>query len=321
MRALYLENQSLHLCNDSVIPQPAADEALVKVHIAGICATDLQLCQGYYPFNGILGHEFVGEIVTPVERAGERVVGEINLGCGECELCQQGMSNHCVQRRVLGIKNYPGAFAEYLCLPLANLCSVPDSVTDTQAVFTEPLAAALQIAQQLELKPQHKVLVIGAGKLGQLIAQVLRLSAVELSVCARYPQQRALLERLKIPCLFEQNLSQRHWDIVIEATGSPSGLNLALDVVRPRGSIVLKSTFGGMVNVPLSRIVVEEICLQGSRCGAFIPALRLLEQNLVHPEWLITHTLPLDQGRHAFDLARQKGAGKILLQMPLTCDA
>lgn len=321
MLGIYLDKQNAapRLRDDLPMPQAAVGEALIKVRMAGICATDLQLCQGYYPFTGILGHEFVGEIVTPESRAGQRVVGEINLGCGTCEYCRQGLSKHCVQRRVLGIKDYPGAFAEYLCLPLDNLHPVPDPVPDIQAVFTEPLAAALQIAQQLDLKPQHKVLVIGAGKLGQLIAQALRLSACEISVCARYPQQQTLLKRLKIASFTEQQLTQsgaaHAWDIIVEASGSPEGLKLALERVRPRGSIVLKSTFGGTVDVPLARLVVDEVRLQGSRCGAFAPALRVLEQGLAHPEWLITHTLPLSQGEQAFELAQQKGAGKILLQM------
>ena len=313
MYALWLEQQQLRLRHDIPRPPPAADEALIQVRMAGICATDQQLCRGYYPFTGILGHEFVGEIVTPATRAGERVVGEINLGCGTCPLCLQGMSNHCAQRRVLGIKHYSGAFAEYLCLPLTHLHTVPDKVSDEQAVFVEPLAAALEILQQISIQPQQRVLIMGAGKLGQLIAQVLRLSGCDLSVCVRYAQQQTLLERLNICCLKESDLEPRHWDVVIEATGAENGLLQALDCVRPRGCIVLKSTFGGTVEVPLSRLVVDEIRLQGSRCGAFAPALRLLEQGVVQPEMLLSHRLPLQQGEAAFQLAAQKGVGKVVL--------
>ncbi len=315
MQGLWLAQQQLRWRDDLPNPQPAPGEALVRVRMVGICATDLHLCRGYYPFTGILGHEFVGELVTPAARAGQRVVGEINLGCGQCELCRQGLGKHCAQRRVLGIKNYPGACAQYLCLPLENLHPVPDAVPDTQAVFTEPLAAALEILQQQMPTPQQRVLIIGAGKLGQLIAQVLRLTGCDLQVCARYPQQQALLQRLGIPSLTETALPQRHWDMVIEATGAPAGLALALQSVRPRGTLVVKSTFGGNVTLPLAQLVVDEIRLQGSRCGPFAPALRLLQQGLLHPEWLISHQLPLAQGETAFALAAQPGVGKVLLQL------
>lgn len=318
MQAIYLSQQQLSFRDDLALPQAQPGEALVRVRMAGICATDVHLCRGYYPFAGILGHEFVGEIVTPSERAGERVVGEINLGCGECAECLRGLPNHCAQRRVLGIKNHQGAFAEYLTLPIAQLFSVPDGVSDEQAVFTEPLAAALAIQQQYEILPQQRVLVIGAGKLGQLIAQVLRLSAAELMVCARYPSQQALLQQMGIAYCSKQQLTPRAWDIVVEATGSPAGLSLALECIRPRGRVILKSTFAGDVAVPLARVVVDEIQLLGSRCGAFAPALRLLEQGLVQPELLIEQVFTLADAEQAFQRATQSGAGKILFSISNT---
>lgn len=315
MQGIWLEQHNLSFRTDLPVPQPAENEALVRVRMAGICATDVQLCQGYYPFTGILGHEFVGEIVTPHTRAGERVVGEINIGCGQCDRCQRGLPNHCAQRRVLGIKNHHGAFAEYLTLPLAQLLPIPQAINDEQAVFTEPLAAALAITQHYSILPQHKVLIIGAGKLGQLIAQVLRLSSADLHVCARYASQQTLLERANITYCHENELAPRSWDVVVEATGSATGLALALDCVCPRGMLVLKSTFAGTVDVPLARLVVDEIQLVGSRCGAFAPALRLLQQGLVHPEWLITHTFSLSDVDKAFTTATEKGVGKVLFKV------
>jgi len=311
MLGLWLENQQLRLRHDIPLPQPSAEEALVKVRLAGICATDLHLCQGYYPFRGILGHEFVGEIVTPRARAGERVVGAINLGCGHCETCRQAMPEHCPQRRVLGINNYHGAFAEYLVLPQNLLYCVPEHLPDTQAVFTEPLAAALQIAQQVQLVPNRRVLVIGAGKLGQLIARVLRLSACELWVCARYPAQQRLLAQANIAWCSEPE--SKSWDLVIEATGSPQGLQQALNCAKPRATVVVKSTFSGTVAVPLAQVVVDEIRIQGSRCGPFPPALRLLAESLVDVAPLIAQVFPLTQALEAFDLAATPGTGKILM--------
>lgn len=314
MRALWLAQQQLSYCEQVPKPVPAAHEALVRVRLAGICATDLALVNGYYPHHGIIGHEFVGEIVAAAaapERVGERVVGEINIACGHCPACQRGHQRHCQQRRVLGIWQHDGAFADYLCLPLANLIPVPESVTDEAAVFTEPLAAALAIQQQVRV--QGQVLIIGAGRLGQLIAQSLALTGCGLQVVARHDQQRQLLTARHIPWLDEQQIPQAHYDIVVEATGAAAGFNLARQAVRPAGTIVVKSTYKGEISLNLSALVVDEIQLVGSRCGPFAPALRLLERQLVDPTVLIEEKFPLSQGLTAFNRAQQPGVLKLLL--------
>lgn len=312
MQALWLENQQLSYRTDLDIPEPQDDEALVKVRLAGICTTDLQLIQGYYPFTGILGHEFVGEIIkapTAQERVGERVVGEINQTCGHCRECLAERHTHCVNRRVLGIINHHGAFADYLVLPIKNLHSVPESISDENAVFVEPLAAALHIQQQINIQSSDKVLIIGAGKLGQLIAHTLALTGCDLTVVARYATQRALLS--PIPCLAQ--IPDTAFDVVIEATGSPDGLHSALSAVRPCGTIILKSTFAASAKLNLSSLVVNEIQLLGSRCGKFAPALQLLAQGLVQPHRLISQQYALRDGLIAMQHAANQGMMKVLL--------
>ncbi len=315
MKALWLDGQA-QLRRDTPRPQAGAGEALVRVRLAGICATDLELIQGYYPFSGVPGHEFAGEIAAAPdapERVGERVVGEINLPCWACRQCRAGRSAHCEGRRVLGIKGHHGAFAEYLTLPLANLHRVPDTVPDTAAVFAEPLAAALEILQQVRIAPNDRVLLVGAGRLGQLIARVLRLGGCRLQVVARHPRQRHLLERAGIPWLDETEVSERLFDWVVEATGAPAGFHLARRALRPRGTLVLKSTYRGRVEVDFSSLVVDEITLVGSRCGPFAPALRLLEQGLVDPLPLIDGRFTLDDGETALARAAKPGVMKVLL--------
>ncbi|MFK5969289.1 MAG: alcohol dehydrogenase catalytic domain-containing protein [Candidatus Marithrix sp.] len=317
MQAIWLQNKKLSYRTDVKIPIPSNDEALVKVLLAGICATDLQLIQGYYPYSGILGHEFVGEIIQAddaPERIGERVVGEINIACDKCASCLRNHPTHCEHRDVLGIINHNGAFAEYLCLPLKNLITVPDCISNEVAVFTEPLAAALQIQQQIAIHPNDKVLIVGAGRLGQLIAQTLVLTSCDLQIVARYQQQQQLLNNNKIAWLLEQDVEQHSFDIVIEATGSTTGFNLAIQAVRPRGIIVLKSTYKDM-SANFSSIVVNEITMVGSRCGSFAPALRLLANKLVNPNVLITNKFPLSQALQAFEYMQQPGVLKVLLQM------
>ncbi len=329
MQALWLENNQLTYQNNLPKPKPLHGEALVRVRIAGICATDLELLKGYYTYKGILGHEFVGEIVEAVdapERIGERVVGEINTACGKCfrclsfpsknsniEICLRGQSTHCEQRTVLGIVNRNGAFAEYLCLPLKNLITVPPSIPDEAAVFTEPLAAALEIQEQVTIRPSSHVLIVGAGRLGQLIAQTLVLTGCDLEVVARYDKQRQLLATRQIKWIDEKTIQKRTFDIVIEATGSIEGFTLARHAVRPRGTIILKSTFKGELPINLSALVVDEITLVGSRCGPFMPALRLLENKLIAPTLLIDERFPFDKALQAFERAVQSGTLKVLL--------
>jgi threonine dehydrogenase-like Zn-dependent dehydrogenase len=244
----------------------------------------------------------------------KRVVGEINFACGLCDSCRRGHPTHCENRRVLGILNQDGVFAEYMVLPLENLHLVPETVSDEQAVFTEPLAAALEIQQQVHIQPTDRVLVIGAGRLGQLISQTLALTACSLQVLARHPQQRELLERRGIAVITEDRLPSGKMDVVVEATGSPDGFQIARRAVRPRGVLVLKSTYRDLVSLNLSAVVVDEITLVGSRCGPFSPALHLLEARQVDPLPLIQMTYPLTEGVAALKEAAQPGKLKILLR-------
>jgi threonine dehydrogenase-like Zn-dependent dehydrogenase len=315
MKALWLESNQISL-RDVPLPNNP-NEALIKIRKAGICSTDLELVKGYYPYTGVLGHEFVGEVVDAPEKSwvGQRVVGEINATCGKCEACLNGRSTHCENRTVLGITNRDGVFAEYTTLPIENLYRVPDSVPNEMAVFTEPLAAALEIQQQIQVKPADRVLLVGAGRLGQLIAQVLALTGCDLHVVARHSYQRDLLSARSIHFIAEADIQPRKWDIVVEATGSPDGFNLARRAIRPRGTLVMKSTYKGEINVNFSSIVVDEINIIGSRCGPFAPALRLLEKREVDPTVLISANFKLGDAVKAFDQAAQAGVLKVLIEM------
>jgi len=259
----------------------------------------------------------VGEIVEAPEapeRIGQRVVGEINAVCGNCGTCHRGHPRHCERRTVLGIVNRNGAFAEFLTLPLANLLHVPDPVPDESAVFTEPLAAALEIRAQVPIGPKDRVLVVGAGRLGQLIARSLVLSGARIEAVARHERQRELLSAAGVHVLGEGDLPSRAMDVVIEATGSPKGFALAQTAVRPRGVIVLKSTYAGRLEIDAAPIVVDEITIVGSRCGEFAPALRMLHEHAIDPRDLIDAERPLAQGLGAFEQADWPGALKILLR-------
>ena len=315
MRSLWLEDQVLSLRD---IPRPSKPgEALIRIRLAGICGTDLELARGYYPFTGVPGHEFVGEVVESPDQdwIGKRVVGEINVSCGECEQCQNSRRTHCEKRTVLGIADRDGVHAEYTSLPLANLHPVPDSVPDDAAVFTEPLAAALEIQEQVHLLPTDRVLLIGAGRLGQLIAQTLSLTGVDLRVVARHPFQQELLARRGIQRIAVDEVQPRRWDVVVEATGSASGFELARQALRPRGRLVLKSTYRGEMTLNWSPFVVDEITIIGSRCGPFAPALRLLEKKEIDPAVLIAKRFPLPAALEAYETARQPGMLKVLLEM------
>lgn len=315
MKAVWLENNQIKLTD---VQQPVRpDEALIKIRMAGICSTDLELVKGYYPYTGILGHEFVGEVVSApdVVWVGQRVVGEINAVCGTCEACLNGRSTHCENRTVLGIADRNGVFAEYTSLPLKNLYRVPDSVPDEQAVFVEPLAAALEIQEQIKLQKTDRVLLIGAGRLGQLIAQTLALTGCDLHVVARSLPAQQLLAARGIKVITESDIKSQKWDVVIEATGSTDGFTLARRAVRPRGTMVLKSTYKGDMNVNISSIVVDEITVLGSRCGPFEPALRLLETREVDPSVLISDQYKLNDAIKAFEKAAQPGVLKVLLEM------
>jgi len=322
MLGLWLEAQELSLRKQLSAPSLPTGEALIRVRLSGICGTDLELARGYYPFTGVPGHEFVGNIVDiPGASAalnaawiGKRVVGEINAVCGECEQCRNGRPTHCENRTVLGIVNRDGVHAEYTSLPLKNLHIVPDSVPDEAAVFTEPLAAALEIQEQVHIQPADRVLLIGAGRLGQLVAQTLILAGCDLRVVARHPIQQKLLTGRGIKLITEDEVQPRSWDVVVEATGSPSGFELARRALRPRGTLVLKSTYRGEMTVNWSPFVVDEITIVGSRCGPFAPALRLLERGEVDPTILIAKRYPLARAVEAMEAAKQPGMLKILLE-------
>jgi threonine dehydrogenase-like Zn-dependent dehydrogenase len=317
MNALWLENHKLSFRKDVPVPVPQPGEALVRVRLAGICSTDLELVKGYLPFTGIPGHEFVGDVISAPEGAGDwsgrRVVGDINLTCGTCEQCLSGRSTHCRKRTVLGILNHDGAFTEFLSLPVINLHQVPDSVTDEAAVFTEPLAAALEIQQQVHIHPDDRVLVIGAGRLGLLIAETLSLTGCDLKAVTRHERQRKLLDGRGICSIREEDIPEGKMDVVVEAAGSPAGFLLARKAVRPRGSIVLKSTYKGEQKADFSSLVVDEITLVGSRCGPFLPALRLLKKKKVDPAALIDARYPLSDGIRAMEHASMPGVLKVLL--------
>lgn len=313
MQAVWLENNQISMRD---VPQPKKpNEALIKICKAGICSTDLELVKGYYPFTGILGHEFVGEVISASDSTwvGSRVVGDINAVCGLCEACRNGRPTHCENRTVLGITNRDGIFAEYTTLPLENLHRVPDSVSDEMAVFTEPLAAALEIQEQIQIKPTDRVLIVGAGRLGQLIAQTLALTGCDLHVVARHSLQQNLLTARGIRITSEAEIQPHKWDIVVEVTGSSAGFNLARKAIRPRGTLVMKSTYKGDVTVNFSSIVVDEINIIGSRCGPFEPALRLMEKREVDPTVLIADEYRLKDALQAFEKAAQPGVLKVLV--------
>lgn len=300
-------------------PQPQADEALIRVRLAGICQTDINVTRGYKDYYGILGHEFVGEVVAAPsdDWLGRRVVGEINLGCGLCPRCRQGLSRHCSNRRIVGLHDKAGCLAEYISLPVANLHLVPGNVPDAFAVFTEPLAAALEIPDQVHLKPDSRVLIIGDGKLGLLIALVLRLNGCDLHLVGRHLRKMdPAVGARGVKTHLAQDFAEKDFDVVIEATGSPAGWQTARAAVRPRGTIVVKSTYQGALEFNPTDVVVPEITVVGSRCGPFPPALRLLARRLINPKKLISRVYPLAQAREACEYATQRGVLKVLVEMP-----
>jgi threonine dehydrogenase-like Zn-dependent dehydrogenase len=315
MKSLWLENETLSYKENQ--PRPVqGDEALIRVRLAGICGTDLEMVKGYYPFTGVPGHEFVGEVVECDDESlvGKRVVGEINVTCGDCEQCLNGRKSHCEKRTTLGIHNRDGVFAEYVTLPTRNLFPVPDDLTDERAVFAELVAAALEITEEVHIRPTDRVLVIGAGRFGQFIAQVLQLTGADLHVVARHPIQQKLLTAHNIRLIDEADIQPWRWDVVVDVTGSASGFSLARQAIRPRGTLVMKSTYKGDMQVNFSQIVVDELNIVGSRCGPFAPALRLLETELVDPLGMIAAEYPLEDGLKAFEHASQRGVLKVLLR-------
>jgi threonine dehydrogenase-like Zn-dependent dehydrogenase len=316
MRGLWLEAGSLKLAEDVPAPGPAPGEAVIRVLCAGICNTDLELVRGYYPFAGIPGHEFVGRVVSAPGMAGwigKRVVGEINAACGSCDACRAGRRTHCENRSVLGIKGRHGAFAELLTLPVANLHEVPDGIPDEIAVFTEPTAAALEVQEQVRIGPTERVVVIGDGKLGQLLAQTLALTGCDLFVVGRHPAKLERLSARGIRGGVAAEVVPRRADVAVECTGNAEGIALALRAVRPRGTVVLKSTYRGEATLAFSPIVVDEISLVGSRCGPFEPAMALLSQGRIEVASLVDARYPLVDAVAAFEHAARPGVMKVLV--------
>lgn len=319
MKALRYVNNTLEL---SEIAKPNAEsEALIRVTRSGICNTDLEIVRGYAGFSGTIGHEFVGVVEESDDKdwLGKRVVGEINAGCGRCDLCLAGDSRHCSNRTVLGIHGREGAHAEFLTLPAENLLEVPENVRDEQAVFVEPLAAAFGITEQVEITDETRVAVVGDGKLGILCAFALSLKSENLVLIGKHREKLLLAEKRNIESvLLKDALPElnRSFDVVVEASGSESGFATALDLLKPRGEMVLKSTFQGKTNLEMWRVVVDEITITGSRCGRFHPALRLLETGLVAVDDLISEEFSLAKGVEAMNRAAEKGVMKVLLKMP-----
>jgi len=315
LRALVFDG-TLQYRPDVSDPAPPPGEAVIRTRLAGICNTDLEIMRGYMGFRGILGHEFVGVVARAdgaPEWVGQRVVGEINAYCGQCPTCRRGDPTHCPQRTTLGIDRRDGTMADYFTLPVKLLHPVPASIPDEWAVFTEPLAAACEITERVHVRPGDRVLVLGDGKLGLLVAQVLQLTGCDLLAVGRHPDKLSILERRGIRTQIAGERIEPGADIVVEATGSQAGFAAARALVRARGTLVLKSTFHGDVGLNLSMVVVDEVTMIGSRCGPFPPALRLLEQRLVDLESLIHDTFPLDDGLMAFERAAAPGVLKVLL--------
>lgn len=331
MLALVYDGEQLQLRDDYPRPVPPPGEALIRVRLAGICNTDLEIVRGYMGFRGVLGHEFVGVVEECAVRSeavrsearsevecrliGQRVVGEINAYCGECPTCRAGRPTHCPSRTTLGIWGRDGAFAGYLTLPIRNLHIVPDDVPDEVAVFTEPLAAALEILEGVHLRPTDRVVVLGDGKLGLLVAQVLALTGCDLIAVGRHREKLDILARRGIPTALESEAEGLSADVVVECTGRPEGFAAARRILRPRGALVLKSTYHGRVEADLTGLVVDEITLVGSRCGPFPPALRLLQRGLVDVRSLVSAAYPLARGVEAFARAAQPGVLKVLLRI------
>ncbi len=319
MKALRFINNTLELAE---IAKPENEsEALIRVTRSGICNTDLEIVRGYAGFSGTIGHEFVGVVEAASgapEWIGKRVVGEINAGCGVCEKCLAGDSRHCPNRTVLGIHGRDGAHAEFLRLPTENLLEVPANVRDEQAVFAEPLAAAFGITEQVEIAENTRVAVIGDGKLGILCAFALSLKSKNLVLIGKHREKLLLAAKRNIEGILLNDAVprlNRSFDVVVEASGSESGFGSALDLLKPRGKMVLKSTFQGKTNLEMWRVVVDEITIVGSRCGRFAPALELLEKGQVAVEDLISEEFPLSKGVEAMCRAAEKGVMKVLLSI------
>lgn len=314
MKAVVLDGGNIRI-EERPVPRPRKGEALIEVIKAGICDTDLELVKGYMGFEGILGHEFAGRVMEATERewVGSRVAGEINIPCGKCVSCLGGDPRHCPARKVLGIHRKDGVFAEYVTLPQENLYALPPYLSDTQAVFVEPLAAAIAILDHICPGPEKSVLVLGDGKLGLLAAQVMRTQSNHTFCAGHHPRKLALLEKMGIQTAHDAGIWGRKFDFVVEATGNPHGIGEALRFIEPKGKVVVKSTFHGRAEIDISALVVDEIQLFGSRCGSFARALAFLDSHSMDLEGMVDEDFPLVDALEAFASAKNPEVMKVLL--------
>lgn len=319
MKVLYFQDHLKYISN---YPKPVLkkDEALIRVKLAGICNTDMEIIKGYLSFKGVLGHEFAGVIEKSLDKdiIGKRMVGEINIGCGKCSYCRNELKNHCPKRKVLGIFERDGAFAEYLTLPLVNIHLLPPDISDEEAVFIEPLAAAFEILEQVKITPKQEIIVIGDGKLGQLIARVLALYSNNLLVIGKSKEKLSLLEKIDIKTMTLRDMKKieasLEADIIVECTGNSEGMLIACNLVKPKGTIILKSTYHYQTKVNFSEIVIKEINVIGSRCGPFDRAIKALNEKKVNPLPLISKIFSIEEGLDAFEYTQKRDILKVLIK-------
>jgi threonine dehydrogenase-like Zn-dependent dehydrogenase len=317
MRALVFD-QSLRFDANRAAPDARDGDTLIRVRRAGVCSTDLEICKGYMGFAGVLGHEFVGDVVESSDASlvGKRVVAEINCVCGICDRCRAGLGNHCAHRSVVGILNHGGGFADFVRVPSVNCHAVPDAIDDERAVFVEPLAAAFQILRQVPIDSSTRVTVLGDGRLGLLCAQVLRNAGAKIRVVGRNADKLALCARWQIPTLLAADAGAAHdQDVVVDATGSSAGFELAMALVRPRGTIVLKSTVADSRAINLAPLVIDVITVVGRRCGPFNAAIDAIANDAVDVASLIHRRFRLEDGVEAMRVAGERGVLKVLIEM------
>lgn len=317
MKAVVFD-EGLKLDKNYPMPEPKKGEALIKVNTIGICNTDYEITKGYMGYKGVLGHEFTGVVEKAENKdlVGKRVVGEINCGCGECDYCAQGLERHCFNRSTLGIWQREGCFAQYVSLPERNLLEIPENVTDNEAVFVEPLAAALEILEQVHIPPYKKVIVLGDGKLGLIIALALNAAGLNVTLIGKHEEKLALAKEqgVKTKLLSELKI-EKIYDFVVEATGSITGFETSMALTKPRGTLVLKSTIAASKEFNLAPIVIDEITVLGSRCGQFAPALKLLASKRIDVNPLISDIYKIDDSIEAFERNKDKSSIKVLVKV------
>ena len=319
MRAVVFDN-GLKLEKNNAKPSPQKGEALIKVNTIGICNTDYEITKGYMGYKGVLGHEFTGvvEEINADDNSllNKRVVGEINCGCGECEWCNQGLERHCPNRSTLGIWQREGCFAEYVCLPVKNLLEIPENVSDEEAVFTEPLAAALEILEQIHIPPYKKIAVLGDGKLGLMIALALNAAGLDLILIGKHENKLEIAKKQGVKTKLLSDVEvKKEYDFVVEAPGSISGFETSLALTKPRGTLILKSTIAASKEFNFAPVVVDEITIVGSRCGQFAPALRLLESGRIDVKPLISDIFEFDESIAAFERNKEKSSIKVIVKV------